>query len=114
MWCVADILPVVHYELSKVRMLIEQTFGLLKMRLRCLLTPLHFRDVSTATTVISACVHIHNFLIRVNDPTEIRSDQEYERMLARFPQPDTSAYENERPSVQAEAKREFLLDYCNA
>lgn len=103
-----------NYELSKVRMLIEQTFGLLKMRLRCLVTPLTFRSIVVNTGILACCVHLHNFLIKVNDVTEILSDEEYEQLLVQYPQPETASYENEGVSSQANMKRRYLTTYINS
>lgn len=48
----------------------EQTFGLLKGRWRCLLNKLDESVEKVSSTVIACCI-LHNVCLEVNDPTEI-------------------------------------------
>ena len=102
-----------NYNLSIVRMLIEQTFGSLKMRLRCLLKALEFREVSNDVLIISACVHLHNYLISVDDACEVTSDAEYEELIRKYPKKSTTVFCDERAADVAVKKRDFYVRYFN-
>lgn len=56
--------------LSSARVVIEQAFGLLKGRWRCLLTKLDESVDKVPSTIITCCI-LHNICISVNDDTEI-------------------------------------------
>ena len=51
-------------------MVVEQAFGLLKGRWRCLLNKLD-ESVEKVSSTIIACCTLHNICLEVNDPTEI-------------------------------------------
>lgn len=56
--------------LSQARVVIEQAFGILKGRWRCLYKPLE-EKTSRAPTTIMACCALHNICIDVGDPIAI-------------------------------------------
>lgn len=53
-----------NYKMSSTRIIVEQTFGIMVQRFRCLLGPLYV-DPSGLDEVVSAIVTLHNFLRRV-------------------------------------------------
>ena len=55
---------------SQSRVVIEQTFGILKGRWRCLYKPLE-EKTSRVPTTIKACCALHNICIDVGDPSAI-------------------------------------------
>lgn len=56
--------------LSQARVVIEQAFGILKGRWRCLYKPLE-EKTSRVPTTIMACCALHNICIDVGDPIAI-------------------------------------------
>ena len=56
--------------LSSARVVIEQAFGLLKGRWRCLLDKLDGSVDKVPSTIITCCI-LHNICLKVNDATEI-------------------------------------------
>lgn len=56
--------------LSSARVVVEQAFGLLKGRWRCLLNKLDESVEKVSSTIIACCI-LHNICLEVNDPTEI-------------------------------------------
>ena len=57
---------------SSARVVVEQAFGLLKGRWRCLLNKLDESVEKVSSTIIACCI-LHNICLEVNDPTEIMS-----------------------------------------
>ena len=51
-------------------MVVEQAFGLLKGRWRCLLNKLDESEETVSSTIIGCCI-LHSICLEVNDPTEI-------------------------------------------
>jgi hypothetical protein len=102
-----------NYRLSKVRMVIEQSFGLLKMRFRCLHKRLDFEEVTNSILVTTACVHLHNWLIDQEDSTELKSDDEYLAMEKKFPQPVSDELDGiqDQNDQEATQKRDFYVNY---
>ena len=76
-----------NYRLSKVRMIIEQSFGFLNIGFRCLHTRLDSYEITSIILVTNACVHPHSWLIDQHDTTELRTDEDYIAMEERFPKP---------------------------
>ena len=58
--------------LSGARVVIEQAFGLLKGRWRCLLTKLD-ESVDKVTSTVVTCVILHNICADLNDDTEVEA-----------------------------------------
>ena len=56
--------------LSQARVVIEQAFGILKGRWRCLYKPLEEKTSRVPTTIMACCV-LHNICIDVGDPSAI-------------------------------------------
>ena len=56
--------------LSSARVVVEQAFGLLKGRWRCLLNQLDESVEKVSSTIIACCI-LHNICQEVNDPTEV-------------------------------------------
>ena len=56
--------------LSSARVVIEQAYGILKGRWRCLLTKLDDSVDKVPETIIVCCI-LHNICLSVHDPTEI-------------------------------------------
>lgn len=56
--------------LSQARVVIEQAYGILKVRWRNLLKPME-EHTSTMSVTIMACCVVHNICIDVRDPAEI-------------------------------------------
>lgn len=59
-----------YKSLSSARVVVEQAFGLLKGRWRCLLDKLDESVDKVPSTIITCCV-LHNICLEVNDGTEI-------------------------------------------
>ncbi|CAH1253084.1 HARBI1 [Branchiostoma lanceolatum] len=58
---------VFNYRLSRARRVVENAFGVLALRYRCLLTTLAV-GTETATDIIEACLTLHN-IFRIRNPT---------------------------------------------
>lgn len=56
--------------LSSARVVVEQAFGLLKGRWRCLLNKLDESVEKVSSTIIACCI-LHNICLEVNDPSEV-------------------------------------------
>ena len=59
-----------YKSLSSARVVVEQAFGLLKGRWRCLLDKLDESVDKVPSTIITCCI-LHNICLEVNDGTEI-------------------------------------------
>ena len=59
-----------NYKLSSLRVIVEQAFGMLKGRWRCLQDTLN-EDVSRIPTTIITCCVLHNICIEMGDNTPI-------------------------------------------
>ena len=94
-------------------MIIEQSFGFLKMRFWCLHTRLDFDEVTSSILVTNACVPLHNWLIDQQDTTELRTDEDYIAIEERFPQPASEELGNmqDQNDVEATQKRDFFVNY---
>ena len=57
---------------AKTRRIVENAFGLLKQRFRCLLDELRVKSPTYAAQIAKACFYLHNFL------TEHRLDEEHD------------------------------------
>lgn len=101
----------VNYRLSSTRMVVEQSFGLLKNRFRLLRRVLKEKVISRTSITIVAAMVVHNLLVDLNDDIRYESD--------RAPEPSSSE-QNESDTRQStldtnegRAKRDELANACS-
>ena len=59
-----------NHALSQARVVVEQAFGILKGRWRCLYKPMEEKATRVPTTIMACCI-LHNICIDVVDPCNI-------------------------------------------
>jgi hypothetical protein len=105
-----------NYRLSRARRVVENVFGILANRFRCLLTTLQ-QGPERAATITMACCVLHN-LLRIRNPsgTDPRQVQDEldDRGTAGQLQDMGDKYQGRNPSRQAKEIREYLVDYVNS
>ena len=111
-----------NYRLSRARRVVENAFGILAHRFRCMLTTMQ-QDPETVTSIVLACVCLHN-LLRIRKPKEGRSlaDQEDDDhniipgdWRKYFPLLDgASDFARNTTSRTAKKQREYLCGYYNS
>ena len=102
-----------NYRLSRARIVIENAFGRLKRRWRCLLKRLDVKPDNLAL-VITACCVLHN--ICENHGEEFDSDWLYDISddLASFPHPETGSTPMHSPdNIDASIVRNVLVEHFN-
>lgn len=117
-----DAQRIFNYRLSRARRIVENAFGILAHRFRCLLTTMQ-QEPSTATSIVMACVTLHN-LLRVRKPKDLRGDVDHEdsehRQLPGVWRQDTalvdgsSKFANHTTSAAAKKQREYLTVYYSS
>ena len=111
-----------NYRLSRARRIVENAFGILAHRFRCLLTTLQ-QDPTTVTSIVMACVCLHNYL-REKNPTAVylEADQEDDghTMIPGVWRKDRplvggiSDFANHTTSKTAKKQREYLTEYYSS
>ena len=112
----SDTERIFNYRLSRARRIVENAFGILAHRWRCLLTTL-LQKPETVTSIVMACVCLHN-LMRIRYPTlqNYEVDQEENNKLV----PGSWRTDNplvplrpggQRQSVAAKHQRDYLSAY---
>ena len=102
-----------NYRLSRARIVIENAFGRLKRRWRCLLKRLDVKPDNLAL-VITACCVLHN--ICENHGEEFDSDwlDDISDDLASFPHPETGSTPMHSPdNIDASIVRNVLVEHFN-
>jgi hypothetical protein len=110
-----------NYRLSRARRIVENAFGILTQRFRCLLGPMR-QAPETVTTIVLACCILHNMLrsqdtvaSRVTD----REDAQHNviegtwRRTAAMTDSEVIADLN-RATNEAKAQRDWLKEYVNS
>lgn len=64
-----------NYRISRARRVVENSFGILANRFRCLLAPCIYRKTKNVQSLVLACVMLHN-LLRIRSPDDTVADQE--------------------------------------
>ena len=90
--------------LSQARVVIEQAFGILKGRWRCLYKPLEEKTSRVPTTIMACCV-LHNICIDVGDPSAIDPVEDDDEM-------DQSSCNGDEQS-DARGIREDIMNYLS-
>ena len=111
-----------NYRLSRARRIVENAFGILAHRFRCLLTTLQ-QEHATASSIVLTCVCLHN-LLRAQKQNDIGSeadheDNEHNIIPGLWRQDDPlvdgiSDFANNRMTRKAKAQREYLCAYYNS
>lgn len=76
---------VYNYRLSRARRVVEASFGILSTRFQCLLRGLTQAKTESMTSVVMACVFLHNLLIQ-RKPAEFLRRRDVQRMMRDVPQ----------------------------
>ena len=97
-----------NYRQSRARMVVENAFGRLKGRWRCLLKRLDF-DLKNVPAIIASCVVLHNFCEKFGD--NFRDDWESENTTQ--DQTPSTANNNTTASTQASKIRDAIKDYLS-
>ena len=109
-----------NYRLSRARRIVENGFGILANRFRCLLTMMH-QQPETVTKIVEACVCLHNLLRTWFPGVPIAVDQEDNnhsvipgawRSGLQMHDVDNPQWGN-RDTKEAKAQRAFLKYYYN-
>jgi hypothetical protein len=117
-----DMQRIYNYRLSRARRIVENGFGILAHRFRCLLTTLQ-QDPNTVSAIVMACVCLHN-LLRDRKPKEVRQEADQEDAehnivpgIWREDTPlvdGTSDFANHTTSKAAKKQREYLTHYYSS
>ena len=91
--------------LSQARVVIEQAFGILKGRWRCLYKPMEEKTSRVPVTVMACCV-LHNICIDVGDPSLIDIDEDDDGM-------DQSSFNGDVSPVASDV-RDNIVNYLSA
>ena len=110
-----------NYRLSRGRRIVENAFGILAHRWRCLLTTLQ-QEPSTVTAITLTCVILHN-LLRGKKPKEVRAQADQDsnhNIIPGFWREDVtltdgiSEFANNTTTRKAKLQREYLCAYYNS
>ena len=110
-----------NYRLSRARRVVENAFGILAQRFGCLLTTMRQRP-ETVTTIVMACVVLHN-LIRIRNPRQmpdVDQDGPDHNIIPggwRVNNPLLDGIDNirgNRDTRAAKAQRQYLTAYVNS
>jgi hypothetical protein len=109
-----------NYRLSRARRVVENTFGILSSRWRCLLTTL-LQNPETVRTIVMACVTLHN-IMRARYPNlqnaMINSDEEVQNLRAWRDECDLTDIQaiprGNTMSNNAKRQRLYLKHYYNS
>ena len=109
-----------NYRLSRARRIVENAFGILAHRFRCLLTTLQ-QNPDTVTSIVLACVCLHN-MMRIRNPKdmgEVDHEDDNHNVVPgawRIDNPLTdgiSNFANNTTTQQAKLQRDYLAAYYN-
>ena len=111
-----------NYRISRARRIVENAFGILANRFRCLLTTMR-QTPETVTTIVTTCVVLHN-LMRIRYPAlqnaiADREDDNHQMIPGEW-RADINLAEIEReaasknPSREAKGMRDYLKLYYNS
>ena len=111
-----------NYRLSRGRRIVENAFGILAHRWRCLLTRLQ-QEPTTVTAITLTCVILHNML-RGKKPSEVRAHADQEDADHNVIPGDwredvamidgISSFANNTTTRKAKLQREYLCAYYNS
>ena len=113
---------ILNYRLSRARRIVENAFGILAHRFRCLLTTLQ-QTPSTASSIVLACVCLHNLLrsrkadAPVPDVDQENAEHDIIPGAWRNDTPlvdGTSDFANHTTSAAAKKQREYLCEYYSS
>lgn len=112
-----------NYRLSRARRVVENAFGLLSARFRCLLTSMPQKP-ETVTNIVLTCCCLHNFLItkrlaRVEMAADYEDPHTHEVVPGTWREagalPDLGGADRGRyGNREAKEQREYLVDYVNS
>ena len=115
-------MQIFNYRLSRARRTVENAFGILNARFRCLSTPLEMAE-DKAISIVLGCCTLHNMLCALNEHEYLFSvDQEDENTGELIPgswrdHTARNTYERlrnmrgHRPTVEAKTQREYIMQY---
>jgi len=111
-----------NYRLSRARRIVENAFGILAHRWRCLLTTMQ-QEPKTVTCIALTCVILHN-LLRGKKPSEVRGDADQEdanhNIIPGLWREDAaltdgiSNFANNTTTQKAKLQRQYLCGYYNS
>ena len=110
-----------NYRLSRARNTVENSFGILANRWRCLLSPLNVRP-STARCIVKGCITLHNVMRNRYAQEQAgemdREDGDGNVILGRWRNGRTLTSNRglvgTRPQRAAKEQRNYLMDYYNS
>ena len=112
---------VFNYRLSRARRAVENAFGILENRWRCLLTCLQ-QEPQNVISVVEACFTLHK-LIRVRRPRLVANEVDHEddqgnlvpgSWRANVQLTDTEPGAGSRPNFEGKVQHNYLKDYYNS
>lgn len=106
-----------NYRLSRARRIVENAFGILASRFRCLLTTMQPQP-AVVIKIVHACIILHN-LLRMRNPAEhipgpADADDDEDRLpLGELPDMELP-YGGANPTRRAQQQRRYLMDFVNS
>jgi len=111
-----------NYRISRARRVVENAFGLLANRFRCLLTPMQ-QGPERVSQIATTCCILHNIL-RTTAPhldqgMVDREDEDHDILLGNWRQgpqmhPFDAAVRGNRGTNEAKHQRAYLIEYVNS
>lgn len=111
-----------NYRLSRARRIVENAFGILAHRFRCLLTTMQ-QEPSTVSCIVLACVSLHNLLMSKKPnqlPTDVDHEDDDHNLIPGEWREDPplndgiSEFANNTSTRRSKLQRDYLAAYYNS